>query len=477
MHYPRPRVAAGAILAGLVAIGASAVPAGAATAIRSYQAGTTETSVTDPQGDVTGPLDIKSATIGGDATNATFTVETYAAFTDAQAFFTFPLDVNNDGYIDYAVGAVDLGTGAGPIGSVFDYTTGTPSTATVTVTRPSTSSIELSVPRSAIGDAATYSWGVDSLAPVNGRVVVDQAPDTLAMKIKVDVTRIAGTDRIDTGVEISKSTFPDGQAEAAVIARSDAFADALAGGPLAVAKGGPLLLNPTDALAPGVETELHRILPTGKKVYLLGGTSALSPAVESRVQTLGYEVVRIAGTDRFDTALKVAHDGLGDPGTLFVTTGVNFPDALAAGAVAGAKHGAVLLTAGSTMPQAVADYITAHPGAARYAIGGPAAAADTKATPIVGTDRYDTARKVAQTFFTDPDVVAVASGETFADALGASADIATGDGPLLLTAPDSLPAPTSEYVKAGGSIGAVYVYGGTAAVSDSVKQAIEALFA
>src|SRR5262245_20044119 len=54
---------------------------------------------------------------------------------------------------------------------------------------------------------------------------------------------LAGADRIDTAIAVSKNSFPTtGSANAVVLARGDLFPDALAGAPLAVNKGGPLLL-------------------------------------------------------------------------------------------------------------------------------------------------------------------------------------------------------------------------------------------
>ena len=64
-----------------------------------------------------------------------------------------------------------------------------------------------------------------------------------------EVVRLAGSERIATAVAISRAGFADGSAGAAVLARADLFADALAGAPLAVAVGGPLMLTPGAALA------------------------------------------------------------------------------------------------------------------------------------------------------------------------------------------------------------------------------------
>src|SRR5438270_810652 len=81
----------------------------------------------------------------------------------------------------------------------------------------------------------------------------------------------------------------------------------------AVAKQGPLLLTASEGLDSRVQTELQRVLPAGSTVYLLGGTGALSQAVQDRVQAMGYNPVRLFGSNRFETAVAVADQGLGNP--------------------------------------------------------------------------------------------------------------------------------------------------------------------
>ncbi|TML56999.1 MAG: hypothetical protein E6G17_13630 [Actinobacteria bacterium] len=277
------------------------------------------------------------------------------------------------------------------------------------------------------------------------------------------VVRFAGADRIATAVAVSQAAFAPGGARAAVIARSDTYPDALAGAPLAAAKGGPLLLTARDALDGRVEAELSRALSPASTVYLLGGTGALSPAVESRLASLGYIVVRYAGGDRYETAVRVASDGLGDPNTVFLTTGTDFPDALSAGAAAAKAGAAVLLTNGSTMAPATAGYLDAHRGDKRFAIGGPAAAADRGATAVVGGTRFETARKVAEAFFPGATEVGVASGVNFPDALGGGADAGRRGAPLLLSPPSGLAAPVWD---------SAVLYGGGLALGDAVAAAV-----
>jgi putative cell wall-binding protein len=308
-------------------------------------------TVSDPQGDVNSPLDIKTASAAISGSTVSLTVTTWATFTDDQTQFDWAIDTNGDGTLDFA--AFAMWDGSALRAALIDFST---SQATpVTVTRADQSSIQVSFPLASIGGASDFTWAAESDFDTNGNGKVDAtehdvAPDNSTFVVPALVVRLAGADRIATSVRISQDLYQDGGADAAVLTRADRFPDALAGTPLAVAKNGPMLLTSPTALDPATEAELKRVLPAGKTVYLLGGTGALGDAVAIRVQQLGYTVVRFAGVDRYDTAIKVADQGLGNPATDFLTTGLNFPDALSAGAAAAAKDGAVLLTADTTMP-------------------------------------------------------------------------------------------------------------------------------
>ena len=166
-------------------------------------------------------------------------------------------------------------------------------------------------------------------------------------------------------------------------------------------------------------------------MYLLGGTAALAPAVATSVAALGFAVVRIAGPDRFATATFVANM-IGPPRAIFEADGTTFADALSAGTAAAAAGGVVVLTNGATASPATTNYLAANAGAKRYAIGGPAAAADRSATSFVGADRFATSVLVAQTFFPAPKAIGLASGIAFPDALSGGAVAGAAHGPIVL---------------------------------------------
>ena len=197
-------------------------------------------------------------------------------------------------------------------------------------------------------------------------------------------------------------------------------------------------------------------------------------SIATQLTARGYQVVRYAGADRYATAANVAA-ALGNPATVLLATGTNFPDALAAGPAAAHVHGAILLTNGSTMPKATADYLaTAH---LVYAIGGPAAGAAPSAQAIVGTDRFATAAAVAAKFFASSTMAGVATGAGFPDALAGGAQLALLGAPLLLASQATVPTSTSGYLDSNhNALTNIYVYGGAAVLGNGVVAQLATTF-
>jgi len=292
---------------------------------------------------------------------------------------------------------------------------------------------------------------------------------------KVTVTRLSGSDRVATAIAISAQQFSaKASAKAVVLAGGWSFPDALAGAPLAAAKGGPLLLTPTASLDGRVKTEIARVLPAGGTVYVLGGPQAVDPSVDAALVSAGFQVVRLAGTDRYNTATMIA-GALGDPSTVYEATGLDFPDALSAAALAAINHGAILLTNGAQQATETATYLSAHANDTRTALGGAAAAADPSATPVVGKDRFETSAKAAA-LVASPSVAGFADAWGFPDALAGGAAVGAGGGPLLLVpSTGALPASVQAWCAAAKpGVTKVEVFGGQVAVADAVANAVKA---
>lgn len=315
------------------------------------------------------------------------------------------------------------------------------------------------------------------------------------------VTRLAGADRVGTAISISQARFPDGPntegfSHEVVLARSDQYADALAGS--ALARSAPMLLTEPGALNPAVQAEMVRVLgPVTKDnpqtVTLLGGPEALSPAVESAIQKLGYRTQRLQGPDRFATSVAIAK-AVSDnawPTRIVVATGENFADALSAGPV----DEPIVLTDDKVMPPEVGDYLKFYgtqqsPGqrvATIYEVGGQAKAATEGLFPagspnrpttvaLAGLDRFETSFLVAKEFFgADPAEpgrvhLGTATAYNWPDSLAGAGAMAQLQGPMLLVDPNTgLTPQEQQWVSANsGDVGSALVFGGPMAVSPTV---------
>jgi putative cell wall-binding protein len=296
-----------------------------------------------------------------------------------------------------------------------------------------------------------------------------------AVAATTGVARLAGGDRLATAIQISSTTFPKAQsASAVVLTASDDFPDALAGAPLAAAKGAPLLLTDPGTLSGPTLLEIRRVALPGATVYILGGPGAVSPTIDQQLNNAGYATGRVAGLDRFDTSVKIA-EALGSPTTVLLARGDNFADALSAGAAAASVHGAVLLTAGASLPPSVGLYLAGLPQPTIYDIGAAAGAAYPPGTHIAGGDRFITSALVAQRFFPSPSIVGIATGYNFPDALAGAAAMGTIGGPVLLSDPSVLPPGVDYYLGLHAStISTAFLFGGVASLSDSVELDVSA---
>ncbi len=337
-------------------------------------------------------------------------------------------------------------------------------TVTVTATTPTSSASNLAVasslePDLTAEDSASVLISTENPCPPEG------FPEGLE--------RLEGRDRFETAIEVSRACFDE--ADAVVLTRSDIFPDALSGTPLAVDLGAPLLFTQPGTLNAQTAAEIDNLLDPGDDVYLLGETVALSQDVEDAVENAGYNAVRLGGANRFETAAIIADEGLGDPSTLLLSTGRDFPDPLA-GAAGEAVAGAVLLTDDDVMApetQAYLDGRTDDPDL--FAVGGPAAAAAPDATPVFGADRYATSVEVAEEFFAAPNSVGIATGGDFPDALSGGVHMGKQGGPMLLTRTATLPEVVETYLEDNAAtIDWVWIFGGTNAVSQEVEDAANA---
>lgn len=304
----------------------------------------------------------------------------------------------------------------------------------------------------------------------------EEAPDLFARgqyspKSLGAKTRLAGADRYETAVRISKHvTDQTRKSDVVFVATGATFPDALSIGALASYTGSPLLLVRKNEVPASVINEIETLSPS--LIVIAGGTGAVSPAAERQLARIA-EVKRIAGSDRYETSAAIATlFPKGSPA--FVTTGQNFPDATVAAAPAGKLGGPVILTPMGTAHSAAAGALRELEPSSLYVIGGTwgasarnvlSSAAGRTPTVLSGSDRFATSAKVAKSFWgTNSATIIYARGDAFPDALTGVAISRAHNAPLLLTRqscrPDSVKAVASTQAK-------VVILGGTGALSDA----------
>ena len=306
--------------------------------------------------------------------------------------------------------------------------------------------------------------------------------------------RVDGADRVETSVEVSSSGLDS--AAAAVLARSDVFADALTASSLAAEVEGPILLTSPGTLDGRVADELDRL--GVETIYMVGGTAALSTEIEEELRADGYDIRRIEGPSRFDTAVAIAQEvvGLGGPvDTVTFTRHDEFPDAMSAANLATWGRSPILLSTRDDVPDVSmealssllaedADALTLAGGVAALspAVEAELLAAGQTTRRIAGTDRYSTSVAfVEEATDLGADLVRtwVASGLDFPDALAAGVAAWNDGGALVLVHGQDLDASPASgtYLRSNAEdIDRVVIVGGEAAISRTVeRQIVEAI--
>ncbi len=333
------------------------------------------------------------------------------------------------------------------------------------------------------------SYGV---SPTLGATYTADASLVPLVRLKAERTvRVAGADRYATAVQAVRSTFPDGLPTGTLLlASGEGFADALCASFVAHAESAPLLLTARDSLPPVVAAEIERLKPS--KVIIIGGTAAVSEGVADRLKTLKLPsaptVTRIAGSNRYDTAAQIVYryqDRIGEDTVAFVCRGDSFADALSAAPHATTYGYPILLTQKSNVPAAVTrawNAMSKKGADVLYVMGGTAAVeqrviqefAGTSVDQqvsyarIAGADRYETSAIATVAFGANwPfDVLGIANGDRYPDALAGGIVMGMLRGSMLLSPADRLPAGARIALGAFGPyVLELDVYGGTGAIS------------
>ncbi len=294
-----------------------------------------------------------------------------------------------------------------------------------------------------------------------------------------NAVRIAGSTRYETSLKIADAmkSSKNAKFDAVILADGRNYPDALAGSFLATGLEVPIILvddNHLNEIAEYVENNLS----SGGTVYILGGTGAVSNAVENRFKST-FKIVRLGGNTRYETNLKILEEGTQDSDlsgyTVIVCSGTGYADSLSASSTG---QPILIVNPSTGITDEQMDFLRKS-GANDFIIAGGKSSVPTKVETklktigsverIGGSSRYETSAMIAKYFVSDgtPNAV-IAYGGNFPDGLCAGPLAWVKDANLILCS-DSSTDYSQSYMDTYGIVKG-YITGGTGVISDnSVK--------
>lgn len=190
----------------------------------------------------------------------------------------------------------------------------------------------------------------------------------------------------------------------------------------------------------------------------------------------GVKYTRLAGSDRYLTALQISKTGWSTADNVVLASGANFPDALSAVPLAKKYNAPILLTDGKSITSEVAAELNRLKTKNVFIIGGTSSISsdidhaldmmNISNTRLGGSNRYETSLDIANYLGSSTEAFIV-SGENFPDALSIASYAAAKGSPILLTPRDELPTEILNYINKNKVVN-TYVIGGPGAVSNSI---------
>lgn len=303
------------------------------------------------------------------------------------------------------------------------------------------------------------------------------------------VIRLAGGDRVETSLRIAQAIYPD-KFNQAVLATADNYPDALAGSVLAYQLDAPLLLvGSSEKDQAKVLSYLKANLKAEGTVYILGGSGVISQSFVDKINLgTATKSIWISGKDRYDTSVKIAEQLKVKTGTpVILASGENYPDALAVSSIAAAKQYPILLVRKEELSEVVSQELSLIKPSKIYIIGlegaiSPAVVSqvaqitDLSAENIIrigGANRYATSLAIAEYFNLGREIICLATGRNYPDALAGSVYAAKHKAPIILT-DSTLPVQTANFIKLRKPA-EIIIFGGEAVIGKPIEEQLKIL--
>lgn len=228
--------------------------------------------------------------------------------------------------------------------------------------------------------------GVERTVLLGGTDVISDRVASELTDQGYQVDRVAGAHRYGTARQIATAAGPPETGEVLLTlgAHDDpaqAWPDAVASGALAASPDAlPTLLTAPGRLPGATRQALNEL--DAERAVLVGGESAIPPAIQSEVESMGLDTQRLAASSRYGTSVQVAREALernaAESQPIVLATGENFPDALSAGALAATLNAPLVLTPSAELADVVDEFVRDHRDRwdGGVVVGGSAAASD-----------------------------------------------------------------------------------------------------
>lgn len=312
--------------------------------------------------------------------------------------------------------------------------------------------------------------------------------DRAASPSEQGVDRYFGSDRYQTAVAISRAHYQSADSGLAgglavpdtiYIASGEGFADALAASAAAAKAKAPLLLTRNKSLPAEVEDEIWRLYP--KRIFVVGGPASVSESVFQKIKSMIPSTVRLTGADRYVVSRATIASSFTSANKVYIATGLNFPDAVSASAVAAKQGLPMLLVSGnaSTLNQESISLLKRLGVKSTVLVGGSAVVSSgifntlnrngLGPVRVGGINRYEVNIALTKPFLADTKRTYLTTGSTFADALSISATAGQGNAAVLLVPTTCTPAATVAALEASPGRRAASHIGGPAVVAWQLK--------
>ncbi|MBU5308456.1 cell wall-binding repeat-containing protein [Clostridioides mangenotii] len=279
------------------------------------------------------------------------------------------------------------------------------------------------------------------------------------------------------GGSVDPGPNPPSPSKTVIIASGEKYTDVLTATVLGNEKNAPILLSQKDRVDEKTLAEIKRL--NAEDIIISGGTDSVSNKVEEQLKD--YNVTRIAGQDRYETAEKIGNEvrKTGNKEGAMLVDGTNFPDVITMSSLASQKKVPILLTEPQTLTDAAKDTIKTW-GINDITIGGGYNSVSkdiennlgvSKITRFGGEDRYKTAGligdEVRKISGNNDDMILV-DGMDFPDGITINSLASYFKAPIMLTDPEHLNSLTADKIKEW-SIKNILIGGGYNSVSKEVE--------